>query len=87
MGIGGGSEVLGIRARKSVWIDRKADEKVVLALLQLDNAIGEQQRCADITLPLALLSHEITEHYTYKFILDVMIACVVAINLDPRYYC
>jgi len=35
-----------------------------------------------VTVPPALLSHESTEHYTPKYILDAGIACIGAINLD-----
>jgi hypothetical protein len=36
-----------------------------------------------MTVPLALLSHESTEHYTPQYILDAVIACMGAIDLDP----
>ena len=36
-----------------------------------------------MTVPPALLIHEITEHYTPQYILDAVIACMVAIDLDP----
>jgi hypothetical protein len=36
-----------------------------------------------MTVPPALLSHESTEHYTPQYILDAVIACVGAIDLDP----
>lgn len=36
-----------------------------------------------MTVPLALLSHASTEHYTPPFILDAVIACMGAIDLDP----
>lgn len=36
-----------------------------------------------MTVPPALLSHERTEHYTPQFILDAVIACLGAIDLDP----
>ena len=34
-------------------------------------------------VPPALLSHESTEHYTPQYILDAVIACMSAIDLDP----
>jgi hypothetical protein len=36
-----------------------------------------------MTVPPALLSHASTEHYTPKYILDAVIACMGAIDLDP----
>ena len=36
-----------------------------------------------MTVPPALLSHESTEHYTPKYILDAVLACMGAIDLDP----
>jgi hypothetical protein len=36
-----------------------------------------------MTIPPALLSHDITEHYTPQYILDAVIACMGAIDLDP----
>jgi len=36
-----------------------------------------------VTVPPALLSHESTEHYTPQYILDAVIACLGAIDLDP----
>lgn len=36
-----------------------------------------------MTVPPALLSHESTERYTPQYILDAVIACMSAINLDP----
>ena len=36
-----------------------------------------------MTVPQALLSHESTEHYTPQYILDAVIACMGAIDLDP----
>ena len=36
-----------------------------------------------MVVPPALLSHESTEHYTPKYILDAVIACMGAIDLDP----
>ena len=36
-----------------------------------------------MTVPPALLSHESTEHYTPQYILDAVIACMGAIDLDP----
>ena len=36
-----------------------------------------------MTVPSALLSHESTEHYTPQYILDAVIACMGAIDLDP----
>ena len=36
-----------------------------------------------MTVPPALLSHESTEHYTLQSILDAVIACMGAIDLDP----
>ena len=36
-----------------------------------------------MTVPPALLSHESTEHYTPQYILDAVIACLGAIDLDP----
>ncbi|OPY37367.1 MAG: DNA N-6-adenine-methyltransferase (Dam) [Methanoregula sp. PtaU1.Bin051] len=36
-----------------------------------------------MTVPTALLSHASTEHYTPQFILDAVIACMGAIDLDP----
>jgi hypothetical protein len=36
-----------------------------------------------LTVPPALLSHESTEHYTPQYILDAVIACMGAIDLDP----
>ena len=37
----------------------------------------------NLTVPPALLSHESTEHYTPQYILDAVIACMGAIDLDP----
>ena len=37
-----------------------------------------------MTVPPALLSHDSTEHYTHQYILDAVIACMGAIDLDPR---
>jgi hypothetical protein len=37
----------------------------------------------DMTVPPALLSHASTEHYTPAYILDAVIACMGAIDLDP----
>ena len=34
-------------------------------------------------VPPALLSHQSTEHYTPRYILDAVIACMGAIDLDP----
>ena len=36
-----------------------------------------------MVVPSALLSHESTEHYTPQYILDAVIACMGAIDLDP----
>jgi len=36
-----------------------------------------------MTVPPALLSHESTEHYTPQYILDAVIVCMSAIDLDP----
>ncbi|MDO8872293.1 MAG: hypothetical protein Q7V05_06135 [Methanoregula sp.] len=36
-----------------------------------------------MTVPPALLSHESTEHYTPQYILDAVISCMGAIDLDP----
>ena len=36
-----------------------------------------------MTVPPALLSHESTEHYTPQYVLDAVIACMGAIDLDP----
>jgi len=36
-----------------------------------------------MTVPPALLSHVSTEHYTPQYILDAVIACLGAIDLDP----
>jgi len=36
-----------------------------------------------MTVPPALLSHESTEHYTPQYILNAVIACIDAIDLDP----
>ncbi|MDO8872215.1 MAG: hypothetical protein Q7V05_05740 [Methanoregula sp.] len=36
-----------------------------------------------MTVPPALLSHESTKHYTPQYILDAVIACMGAIDLDP----
>jgi len=36
-----------------------------------------------VVVPPALLSHENTEHYTPKYILDAVISCMGAIDLDP----
>ena len=36
-----------------------------------------------MVVPPALLSHESTEHYTPQYILDAVIACMGAIDLDP----
>ena len=36
-----------------------------------------------MTVPPALLSHESTEHYTPQYILDAVITCLGAIDLDP----
>jgi hypothetical protein len=36
-----------------------------------------------VTVPPALLSHESTEHYTPQYILDAVIECMGAIDLDP----
>jgi len=36
-----------------------------------------------MTVPPALLSHESTEHYTPQYILDAVITCMGAIDLDP----
>jgi hypothetical protein len=36
-----------------------------------------------VVVPSALLSHESTEHYTPQYILDAVIACMGAIDLDP----
>ena len=36
-----------------------------------------------MTVPPALLSHESTEHYTPQYILDAVIECMGAIDLDP----
>ena len=36
-----------------------------------------------MTVPPALLSHASTEHYTPQYILDAVIACMGAIDLDP----
>ena len=36
-----------------------------------------------MTVPPALLSHETTDHYTPQYILDEVIACMGAIDLDP----
>lgn len=36
-----------------------------------------------MTVPPALVSHESTEHYTPQYIIDAVIACMGAINLDP----
>jgi len=36
-----------------------------------------------MTVPPALLSHESTEHYTPQYILDAVIVCMGAIDLDP----
>jgi len=36
-----------------------------------------------MTVPPALLSHESTAHYTPQYILDAVIACMGAIDLDP----
>jgi hypothetical protein len=36
-----------------------------------------------MTVPAALLSHVSTEHYTPQYILDAVVACMDAIDLDP----
>ena len=36
-----------------------------------------------MVVPSALLSHESTEHYTPQYILDAVIVCMGAIDLDP----
>ena len=36
-----------------------------------------------MTVPPVLLSHESMEHYTPQYILDAVIACLGAIDLDP----
>ena len=36
-----------------------------------------------MTVPSALLSHESTEHYTPQYVLDAVITCMGAIDLDP----
>ena len=36
-----------------------------------------------MVVPSALLSHESTEHYTPQYILDAVITCMGAIDLDP----
>ena len=36
-----------------------------------------------MAVPPALLSHESTEHYTPQYVLDAVIACMGAIDLDP----
>ena len=36
-----------------------------------------------MVVPPALLSHENTEHYTLQYILNAVIACMGAIDLDP----
>jgi hypothetical protein len=36
-----------------------------------------------VAVPPALLSHESTEHYTPQYVLDAVIACMGAIDLDP----
>ena len=36
-----------------------------------------------MTVPPALLSHESTEHYTPQYIINVVITCMGAIDLDP----
>jgi ParB family chromosome partitioning protein len=36
-----------------------------------------------MAVPSALLLHRTTEHYTPQYILDSVIACMGAINLDP----
>jgi hypothetical protein len=36
-----------------------------------------------MVVPPALLSHESTEHYTPQYIVDAVIACMDAIDLDP----
>ena len=36
-----------------------------------------------MTVPSALLSHESTEHYTPQYVLDAVIACMGAIDLNP----
>jgi hypothetical protein len=36
-----------------------------------------------VVVPPALLSHESTEHYTPKYILDAVISCMGVIDLDP----
>lgn len=36
-----------------------------------------------MTVPQALLSHASTEHYTPQYILDAVIACMGAIDIDP----
>jgi hypothetical protein len=36
-----------------------------------------------VVVPSALLSYESTEHYTPQYILDAVIACMGAIDLDP----
>jgi hypothetical protein len=36
-----------------------------------------------VVVPPALLSHESTEHYTPQYILDAVISCMGAIDLDP----
>ena len=40
-------------------------------------------RWEPMTVPAALLSHASTEHYTPQYILDAVIACMEAIDLDP----
>ena len=39
---------------------------------------------ASVTVAPVLLSHESTEHYTPQYVLDAVIACMGAIDLDPR---
>ena len=36
-----------------------------------------------MTVPAALLSHASNEHYTPQYILEAVIACMEAIDLDP----
>lgn len=36
-----------------------------------------------VTVPLDLLSHESTEHYTPQYLFNAVIACMGAIDLDP----
>ena len=67
---------------KAVWIDREAGVKLC------DHCYGrgvreDAQEAGSCDGPASSLSHESTEHYTPQYILDAVIACLGAIDLDP----